>query len=372
MKKAISLFLFLFLTCRCSYAESAKYIRVAIIKDVSSLSLKVAGSYELIASSTHEVLLKGKNLRTTVTSFKKGILLGGMIFNLDKILFSTTTREPIIINGRKFRGGIQFIKNKNNRLTVVNYIELEDYIKGISVREVSHYWPIEVLKAEVIAFRTYAVYQIEENREKDYDVTADIYSQVYGGKAAERYRINKAVDETKGMILKFKGEVFPAFYHATCAGYTEEASALWNIDIACLKGVACGFCKDSPHFSWHYVLGSDEARGKLTKAGYRIAKIENIQIISRDKSGRINELKIIAQDRHLNLAAKDFRNIISPNLIKSTNFSVNVVKGDIVFEGFGWGHGVGLCQWGSYFMAKQGYNYKQILEYYYPGVEISQ
>ena len=94
-------------------------------------------------------------------------------------------------------------------------------------------------------------------------------------------------------------------------------------------------------------------------------------ILGRDKSGRITELKIISGKKDLKVSAKDFRNIIGPNIIKSTNFKVKIIKDDIVFEGFGWGHGVGLCQWGAYFMAKQGYNAKQILQYYYPGTQLT-
>ena len=82
-------------------------------------------------------------------------------------------------------------------------------------------------------------------------------------------------------------------------------------------------------------------------------------------------LVISTEEKEANVLAKDFRNILGPNIIKSTNFEVKVVKNDVVFEGIGWGHGVGLCQWGAYFMAKQDWDYKKILEFYYPGAIIS-
>ncbi|MCK9604248.1 MAG: SpoIID/LytB domain-containing protein, partial [Candidatus Omnitrophica bacterium] len=211
-----------------------------------------------------------------------------------------------------------------------------------------------------------------ESAGKDYDLTSDIYSQVYSGMAAERYRINKAVDETKGLILVYQGKVFPAFYHATCAGHTEDASRLWNINIAPLTGVACGFCKESPHFNWHYVLSLKEINDKLEKAGFKINNIKDILILGRDDSGRITDLKILSAEREVKISAKDFRETIGPNIIKSTNFNLSIAGTDVIFEGLGWGHGVGLCQWGSYFMAKQGYGYEEILAYYYPGALISQ
>ena len=347
--------------------ESSKYVRVAIIQDTKFLDLKVAGSYEITDLSGSKVLSFGKNLKTTLTTYKEGILLGGMNFNMDKIFIQSVEGALIIINGRRFRGNMEFIKKDNSGLMVINYIDLEDYIKGILYHEVSHYWPIEALKAQAVVCRTYALNQMQENRSKDYDVTADIYSQVYGGRTSERHRTNEAVEATRGEVLTFEGDIFPAYYHATCAGHTEDASLLWNIDIPPLKGVVCNYCKNSPHFKWHTVLSTQEVGDALAKSEYKIKAIKDILIDGKDKSGRIINLKLVSDEKNIKVPAKDFRNIIGPNILKSTNFKVKVEEDDVVFEGFGWGHGVGLCQWGAYFMAKEGNTYQQILEYYYPG-----
>jgi len=358
------------LTITNSNAGVSGCVRVAIVQDVSSLRLKIKGPFQILDSVNQEVLKRGKNLNTTVTVYSDGILLGNTKSKTNKLFIKPDYPESIIINGRIFRGDIQLIKN-NMKLSVVNYIDLEDYVKGISVRETSHYWPIDSLKAEVIAFRTFALYKMQENKQKDFDLTSDVYSQVYGGRTSERYRINKAVDETRGMVLTYQGKIFPAFYHATCGGHTEDASLFWNINIPPLKGVSCNFCQESPHFKWHKVLSRKEIRDALLKSGLRIEDIKDILILGRDKSGRITDLKIVTDKKEIKISAKDLRNILGPNIIKSTNFQVEVIEDDVVFEGFGWGHGVGLCQWGAYFMAKQGYTYEQILEYYYPGCEIS-
>jgi stage II sporulation protein D len=351
-------------------AQPQKYIRAAIIEDTASLRLKVKGTYEIIDSASSKVLKRGKNLNTTVTVSSDGILLGTIRSNANK-LFIKSYDADMLINGRMFRGNIQFIKSNDTKLSVINYIGLEDYLKGISVRETSHYRPPESLKAEVIVFRTFALYKMQENAKKDFDLTSDVYSQVYGGKGAERYRINKTVDETKGLVLTYRGKVFPAFYHSTCGGHTEDASLFWNINIEPLRGVPCSFCQDSPHFRWHSVLSQEEVKNALIKSGYQIENIKDILILSRDKSNRIANIKIITEKKDIEISAKDFRNIIGPNIIRSTNFDVKIIDHDIVFRGLGWGHGVGLCQWGAYFMAKLGYSYKQILEYYYPGAQIS-
>lgn len=352
-------------------AEPPRYIRVAIMQDASTLSLKTKGFFEITDSSEKKILFQGKNLKATVTAYKNGMLIGAKGFSSNKVIIRTRQQDLIFIDGRAFRGKIQLIKNSNARFTAVNYIELEDYVKGILFHEVSHYWPVEALSAQAVVSRTYAIYQSMENKNKDFDLTSDVFSQVYGGRASERYRTNNAVEETKGIVLNYRGKVMPAYFHATCGGHTEDVSLVWNLDMAPLKGVVCGFCQESPHFSWHYVIDAKELEGKLSKSGYNISGINKIAVLGRDGSGRISDLSIVSEKKALKISAKDFRGIIGPNLIRSTNFNAGIIGADIVFEGFGWGHGVGLCQWGAYFMAKQGYTFERILKYYYPGSEIS-
>jgi stage II sporulation protein D len=354
-----------------SFANAEQYIRVAIIPNTTFLNLKINGSYEILNSINSKVLYRGKNLKTTVTAYNNGILIGETNLNTDKVLIRTKDPQATFVDNRRFKGDIMLVKKENLRLLIINSIELEEYIKGILYNEASHYWPPEALKAQVVVSRTYALYQIQESKSKDYDVTADIYSQVYGGQASERYRTNKAVDETIGEALTYQDKIFPTYFHATCAGHTEDASLLWNINITPLKGVVCKFCQGSPHFKWQRVLSLVDIKNALVKSGYNDSQdIKDIVIVVRDPSGRVTQLKIITDKKDIKISAKDFRDIVGPNIIRSTNFNLTIVEGNVVFEGLGWGHGVGLCQWGAYFMAKQGYNYKQILTYYYPQTNV--
>ncbi len=355
----------------CFSAE--KYARVAIAQDVERFGLSVNGSYSIIDARDKKILSSGKFLTATASCGKAGIIIDGVEYKTDRLFIQAADPEVVVINGRRYRGNIRLIKKDNLHLLVVNDAELEDYIKGILYHEVSHYWPEEVLKAQAVVCRTYALYQMAENSSHDFDVTNDVYSQVYGGKTSERYRTNKAVEETKGIVLVYNGNVFPAYFHATCAGHTENASLLWDIYLPPLKGVSCAFCKESPHFNWHQVIALSDLKDTLVKAGYKACgDIKAIEILGRDNSGRARELKIKTSKDDLALSAKDFRNSLGPNVIRSTNFQVNIAGSDAVFEGLGWGHGVGMCQWGAYFMAKEGRSYKDILQYYYPGSELSQ
>ncbi|MFA5089881.1 MAG: SpoIID/LytB domain-containing protein [Candidatus Omnitrophota bacterium] len=353
-------------------ASCADYVRVGIIKDVPSLSLKVSGFYQAWDDAAHKLLYRSKNLKVTLTAFGDGgISFGGKNFNCSRVLIKPLDEDAIVINGRRFRGDVLIIKITGAGLSVINYVEIDDYVKGVLYHEASHYWPQEALKAQAIACRTFALYQTLENKTRDYDVTSDVYSQVYGGRTSERYRISRIVEGTRGKVITYRGDIFPAYYHATCAGHTEDASLLWKINLAPLRGVVCPFCQGSPHFSWNAVLSCVEIRDKLNGAGYPLKEVKDIVILSRDKSARIKSLKIITDNKEIIMPAKDFRSIVGFNIIRSTNFKVRLEGGDVIFTGLGWGHGVGLCQWGAYFMAKEGYDYRQIIGYYYPGSLIS-
>jgi stage II sporulation protein D len=171
--------------------------------------------------------------------------------------------------------------------------------------------------------------------------------------------------------LAYQDKILPAYFHAVCGGHTEDASMLWNTELPPLKGVACPYCKEAPHYQWHAVLSLPEIGDKLQAAGYSAyAHIKDIQMLNRDASGRLVNLKITTDTKEATLPTKDFRNAIGSNVIRSANFTVRLADRDAVFEGFGWGHGVGMCQWGAYFMAKQGSTYKQILLFYYPKTDV--
>ncbi len=357
---------------RCFAQSQEQRIRVKIFPDSAAVIISVKGDYTIKQVDSDRILKYGKGLRAKVSGYKSGIIFSGHYLAARDIFVKLNNPNELIeINGRKFKGGLEIIKRDNGAVSVINYLPLEDYVKGISIRETSHYWPMAALKAEAVAFRTFALYRAEQFKNKEWDVTDDVYSQVYGGQEAERYRITEAVDKTKGEALYYNGKILPAFYHSTCAGATEDALVLWNVNLAPLKGVVCGFCKDSPHFSWKTTVAKDKIKELLKKQGRKIDKLEEIVVSGREISGRIINLNIVTVEKDIEISAKDFRNLIGPDIIRSTNFKISLNNGDLIFDGLGWGHGVGLCQWGAYFMAKTGADYLKILKYYYPGSRLN-
>lgn len=276
------------------------------------------------------------------------------------------------MENRKFRGDIDIVRKDSGKLMVINYIGLDEYLYGVLYHEVSHRWPMEALKAQAISARTFALYQVRQNRLQPYDLRSDIYSQVYGGSTSERWSTTMAVNATKDRVIVYRGDILPAYYHATCAGYTEDASNLWKIDLPPLKGVVCGFCKESPHYKWTKDIPLWALKDKLRTSGYKLGKIVSATVLSRNKSGRVDKLEIKdGVGTSVTLTGKDFRQIVGPNELESTKFDMSIKWGSLVFAGYGWGHGVGMCQWGIFGMARQGKKVDEILKYYYPGADIT-
>jgi stage II sporulation protein D len=342
------------------------------MKDVSSVQLSIKTPYEVFDNDKGNVILQGRKFYNLVVRRNfDGLNFGDYILKARSIKLKPKKEGVIYVNQRGFRGEIIIIASADSNITIINYLDIEDYLKGVLYHEISHHWPREALKAQAIVARTYALYESRQNSNKDYDLESTVYSQVYGGINSERARTTQAIEETRNFYLTFQDCPFPAFYHATCGGYTEEAAKLWNIDILPLKGVECRFCTNSPHYQWEVKLSFKDIEEALRGHGYNVGKIKDISIIERNRSGRVQSLRLKDDKSDIYISGKDFRQLFDPNLIRSTNITIKISSEFVYIKGLGWGHGVGLCQWGAYFMARQGYKCDQILKYYYPGAKIS-
>ncbi len=362
--------------CSCAQDPAVPHepvlVRVAVVKGADSVKIFIAGNFKIVDYISKTVLLEEKYLpETDLTATDTGFGLEGKEFGACVISLEPVGGSRVYINGRIFRGEIRVFKDVS-KLVVVNTVDLEEYLYGVMRNEVSTWWPMEALKAQAIAARTYALNQINESKGKDYDVTADVGSQVYGGIFSEKWRTNRAVDETRDKVLTYNGAIFPAFFHATCGGSTFDADYLWNIDLPVLKGVKCRWCRKSPHFNWEKWMPVKEVEQKFAAAGYFVGDIIGFEATKRDPfSARILELKIKGSKGDAPILAKDFRRIIGADIVRSTNFKVTLVGEYVAFEGLGWGHGVGLCQWGAYYMSRAGKKASEILDFYYPGSKLT-
>jgi len=347
-------------------------VRVAVMKNKDFFTLSIEGKYKVLTPSRDKVLYEGYLLLPSkVEVISSAIRMGRHQFPFRHINIIPDGEATIHVNGRPLRGELDIIDDPQEKLLAVNILGVEDYIRGVLYHEVSSRWPIESIKAQAIAARTYALYRIKNSSKRPYDLTNDIYSQVYGGRGSERYRTNIAVRMTLGLVMTYQGKLLPAYYHATCGGRTENVHEIWNEDAFPLSGIKCEFCRNSPHYRWKRNFRSKEVQDKLNAKGFSIGLIKEIKVTERNASNRVKNLEILARDgKRLTISGKDFREIVGPNNIRSNNYTVEMRGYYFDLIGSGWGHGVGMCQWGANFMARKGYLYRDILKYYYPGIDI--
>jgi stage II sporulation protein D len=189
-------------------------------------------------------------------------------------------------------------------------------------------------------------------------------------------RIKKAVDSTKGFVVvdEKNGDLVITYYHAACGDATENVSEIWPgvKDVKTLSGVKCDFCKNSPYYEWNYSFDIEKFVIKLKVNGYNIGdKIKNILVLSKTNHGRIKNLQIVGNKNTVEISGETLRRILGYNNLKSTKiYKIEVKDNKIFFYGKGWGHGVGLCQWGANELTKQGKSFKEVIEYYYPKTKI--
>lgn len=370
----LCLFIGMALLCSCAGAGQVPdtEVRVLVIDGRDSFVISLKGKYAICETGSDKALAEGPFLSGVVSAAKNGLIIGKKEVGQNAITIKVVRDGNIYIDGRRFRGAIDIIKKSDGKLMVVNRLGLDGYLYGVLYNEVSHRWPMEVLKAQAITARTFALYEIRQSRGQLYDLRNDIYSQVYGGRTSEKWATTTAVDRTRGQILVYNGDIFPAYYHATCGGYTEDAANLWNVNIEPLKGSECGFCSDSPHYRWSKDIPVDALEKKLKGGGYKIGNMSSIAVLSKNRSGRVDKLEIKdGFGRSVVMSGKDFRHMLGPNEVRSANFEISMRPGIIRIDGIGWGHGVGMCQWGAYGMSRKGFKAAEILRRYYPGAEIS-
>ena len=380
MKRLQKIFTLIVTICLCVIAGQGHakedFIRIALIKDSDHLKLAIKGKYRIVDGKSNAIITEKKRMRgETIKLTKQGYKIGDDIYPQKHLRIIPRKYFYIGNTGKsiKYRGIVDLIATKADKFHVINILNLEKYVRGVLYHEITDKWPMEAMKAQAVAVRTYAKYRIAQTYDDLFDVTSDIYSQVYGGKSAERYRTNLAAKRTKGEYLTYNGQVLPAYFHSNSGGHTEDVRELWKHDLAPLYGVKSDYSIGMPAYNWRRNFRSSDVQKKLNAAGYKISMIEDINILSKTKSGRVKHLQIKSRDgKKTRITGKNFREIVGPNLIRSNMYEIEMKGYFFDLIGHGWGHGVGMCQWGAHKMAEERFKYTDILSHYYPGAKLEQ
>jgi stage II sporulation protein D (peptidoglycan lytic transglycosylase) len=159
-------------------------------------------------------------------------------------------------------------------------------------------------------------------------------------------------------------------YHSMCGGETENSEDAIGYNYPYLRAVKCNFCKTAPGFKWHYSISLKELGNRLVVKGYTLSDVYGFEILKRSRTQRVMVARVVTDHGNIDLDGVALRSIIGYAKLRSTLFWARTKNGEVLFHGTGFGHGVGMCQWGAYGMAKKGDNYQQIIHYYYKGVTI--
>ena len=267
------------------------------------------------------------------------------------------------------RGSLE-IQNNPSGLAVINRINLEAYVAGVVSGEVSPKWPLEALKAQAVAARTYVLYKQVENQSQPFDVFASVQDQVYHGHAARQESVLRAIAETNGQVVTYDGRPIYAAYSSTAAGPTEDALYVWALDLPYLKGVDCPFDDLAPRYDWRTAFTFDYLERQLRKEGYLVGTVATLTPYTFTPSGRVDRVRLLHSRGEIILRGQDLRRIVGYSKIFSTDFSITSMGAEVEVVGHGAGHAVGMCQWGMREMAELGYDYQSILQHYYPGTTI--
>lgn len=333
---------------------------------------------------------------------------------------NTSNGEPEIIRigDQAYRDAVIVKPQSDGRLMVINALSMQAYLYGVVPREMSKDWPLEALKAQAVAARNYAMLGMEKHASQGFDICSTSHCQVYGGYSYEGPVSNAAVDATEGLVLHYGSELVQTYYHSNSGGQTENSENIWSSEIPYLRGVSDPYSINAPNSSWSVSVTKSSIQTALEAYGYSIGSVESVAILDKSENGRVQKLQIVGSRGSVVLTKEETRKVLGYSTIKSTWFSFGDAQGiplitsrgqhsasgsrlsvfngstaasidvntlsvyngksygkvenketetghNIVFYGHGYGHGLGMSQWGAKAMAEQGFDFEAILTHYY-------
>jgi stage II sporulation protein D len=347
--------------------------RVLLAEEQPTVSLAAPAPCTITAARNEEVLLElGSLPRTTLRASGSGILLGSRELPHPAIRVLCHRDGELEVNGSRYRGHVLLRRTPSGQLAAINCVPVDHYLYSVLGSESYRSWPAAALEAQALVARSYAMWRMAQRRDGDYDLHATVADQNYLGVAKETPEFRAAVDRTAGVVLLYQMKLFRCYYHSTCGGQTEAVErAFPDPPLLPLSGAPCSFCTASKHYHWRRPFSRAEVADALRRGGATLQGVASIEVAQRTPGGRAQEVAVdTTEGRRLTLSGGDFRQRLGPARLPSTWFEVRATAGGFEFDGRGWGHGVGLCQWGSKGMAEAGYSAGSILEHYYPGAAL--
>jgi stage II sporulation protein D len=303
----------------------------------------------------------------------------------------------ISINGKPYRGTAAFYGGTTG-VIAVNVLRIDDYLLGVVPLEIGtrSVGDSAAVQAQAVTARSYAYVHLGSPPSRPYDVTSGVEDQVYGGVAAETAVSSEAVESTRTLVLEYNGRIVNAPYHSTCGGSTAAASEIWRSDDEPylqsvsdrIPGTDRYYCDAAPRFHWTRTIEGAALNAALEKylaayasvPGKKPGTARDVAVASRTPSGRVGTLTITTTRGNFVVRGNDTRYVLRApggEILSSTSFTVSTTRaadgsvGKLTIRGNGYGHGVGMCQWGAIGRARAGQDFRTILHTYYPGTTVA-
>ncbi len=384
-------------------ADRDQYVRIALASSAESASVSATGEWRLLERSSERIIATERTGGTWVLRKSAGGIRlfhggasNGATRNGPLIVRSTENGSFVTFNGKRYRGELA-ISAGDSGLVVVNRLSLESYLRGVVPLEIGNRTTQEAaaVEAQAVAARSYSYLHFSPARA--FDMYATVQDQVYGGMDAEKPVADAAIAATRGMVLKFAGRVVNTPYHSTCGGSTAAVHEVWykEPDQPYLRSVSdripgtdSFYCDPSPRFRWTRTFDSAALRAVMEKylANYtsapagQLGRIRAIRENGRTESDRVASLVVETDRGQYTLRGNDIRFVLrspSGEILNNTYFKSETRSNggeieQLTVTGRGYGHGIGMCQWGAIGRARAGQDYRTILAAYYPGTTIGQ
>lgn len=377
-------------------------VRVALGSRLAAVPLEGTGAWRLFDARGGTVM-QGRGAGTTWRIERRGDELraantGGDVTPWRASPFTLRPERGTLLrfNGKRYRGTLRIVATDAG-LRAVNVLSVEEYLRGVVPIEIGPRNRNEraAIEAQAVAARSFTVTRMRGARTAAFDLVAGVADQAYGGADAERPESDDAIRATAGRVLLYQGRVVDAPFHSACGGETAAAEEVWGGDGSPhlrrvsdrIPGSGRYYCDIAPRFYWERSLTGGELDAVVARyldAYVRVpaggaGAVRSVRVAGRTPSGRVRELQLGTTVGDFSLRGNDSRSVLrttAGELLPSSYFSVATEAGPagtiarLVVRGNGYGHGVGMCQWGAIGRARAGQNARSILSVYYPGTTI--
>ena len=340
-------------------AQAATELRVAIKEGVSRVQVG-SSTKAIVRNSAGQEVGKIEAMNAFNAQGGSGVALGR--WRSSQLWIEPTGDGFVWIGDRWYRGRTQLVPTGRG-LTAVNHVNLEQYLYSVLGSEMSANWPQEALKAQAVAARSYALYKRSTSGNGVYDVGDTTTWQVYKGLETEAPGTQTAVNATAGQVMTYGGKIILAVFHSSSGGHTENVEDVWKEPLPYLRGVA-DYDMGAPVFEWTKSF----SRGQLSRLISGVGNVISMTPERTTPQGRIITMRVEGTGGTRRISGNDLRSALG---LRSTLFVVNPTGNGFQINGRGFGHGLGMSQWGAHNLAQQGVNYQQILDHYYQSASLA-